>query len=70
MNRIKAILKDQGRTQEYLCRMMNKSTNTVSNWCRNIIQPSVNDLYKIADLLDCEIADILVEKKKLKRSKK
>lgn len=70
MNRIKQILKEQGRMQEYLSRELDKSSNTVSLWCRNKVQPSVTDLYKIADLLDCEVADLLLEKDKVKLSNK
>lgn len=69
MNRIKQVLNEQGRKQEYLSRELDKSSNTVSLWCTNKIQPSVQDLYKIAELLDCEVADLLVEKEKLKDKK-
>lgn len=62
MNRIQRILRQQGRTQAFLCRMLDKSANTVSLWCRNKVQPSVQDLYRIAELLDCEVADLLIEK--------
>lgn len=55
-------MRQQGRTQAYLCRMMDKSSNTLSLWCNNKVQPSVQDLYRIAELLDCEVADLLVEK--------
>lgn len=62
MNRIKRILRQQGRTQAYLCRMMDKSANTLSLWCNNKVQPSVEDLYKIAEILDCKVSDLLVER--------
>ncbi|MCF8432929.1 MAG: helix-turn-helix domain-containing protein [Crocinitomicaceae bacterium] len=52
----------QGRSQAFLCRTMDKSANTLSLWCNNKVQPSVQDLYRIAELLDCEVADLLVEK--------
>lgn len=61
MNRIKRILRQQGRTQAYLCRMLDKSANTVSLWCTNKIQPSVDDLYRIAKILDCKVSDLLIE---------
>ena len=69
MNRIKRILRQQGRTQAYLCRMLDKSANTVSLWCTNKIQPSVDVLYRIAELLDCEVADLLVEKDQITNKK-
>ena len=61
MNRIKRILRQQGRTQAYLCRMLDKSANTVSLWFTNKIQPSVDDLYRIAKILDCKVSDLLIE---------
>ncbi len=69
MNRIQRILSQQGRTQKFLCRMLDKSSNTVSLWCRNKVQPSVHDLYRIAELLDCEVADLLIEKDQIELNK-
>lgn len=70
MNRIKNILRQQGRTQAYLCRMMDKSANTVSLWCTNKIQPSVDDLYRIAKILDCKVSDLLLEDEEIEMLKK
>jgi len=70
MNRIQRILRQQGRTQAYLCRVLDKSANTVSLWCKNKVQPSVHDLYRIAELLDCKVADLLVEKDEIEIIKK
>jgi transcriptional regulator with XRE-family HTH domain len=41
--------------------MLDKSANTVSLWCTNKIQPSVDDLYRIAKILDCKVSDLLLE---------
>ncbi len=70
MNRIKAILLMQGRTQAYLCRMLDKSANTVSLWCTNKVQPSVDDLYRIAKLLDCKVSDLLLDEVEIELIKK
>ena len=70
MNRIQRILRQQGRTQAYLCRMLDKSANTVSLWCKNKVQPSVRDLYRIAELLDCKVADLLIERDQIELIKK
>lgn len=63
------MLNEQGRKQEYLSRELDKSSNTVSLWCTNKIQPSVSDLYRIAELLDCEVSELLVEKDQIKDKK-
>lgn len=59
---------EEGRIQEYLSRELDKSSNTVSLWCRNKVQSSLTDLYKIADLFDCELVDLLLEKDMVKLS--
>jgi transcriptional regulator with XRE-family HTH domain len=70
MNRIKEVLKKQGRTQAFLCRKLDRSKNTISLWCRNEVQPSVNDLYRIAKLLDCKVAYLLLEEYEIALLKK
>lgn len=63
MNRIKEVLRNQGRSQKWLSEKMNKTENTVSLWALNRIQPSLPDLYKVADILDVTIHDLLVNTK-------
>ena len=67
MNKLKAILKEQGRTQVFLSTKINKTSATINLWCRNVVQPSVPDLYKISDILEIPVAELLVEKEKLKK---
>ncbi len=64
------MLRMQGRSQAYLCRMMGKSTNTLSLWCTNKIQPSLPDLYRIAKILNCKVADLLLEEGEIELLKK
>lgn len=61
MNRLKIILKEQRKKQSFICENLGKSKNTVSLWCRNQIQPSVNDLYKISELLKTPVKQLLVD---------
>jgi transcriptional regulator with XRE-family HTH domain len=68
MNRLNKILKEQGRSQAYLSRELGKSANTINNWCRNVTQPSLIDSQQLADLLGCEISNLLeVEASKEKK---
>ena len=67
MNKIKKVLKEQGRMQSYLADKLDKSANTISLWCRNIVQPSIVDLYKVAEVLDCEIDELLVKKDEFRK---
>jgi putative transcriptional regulator len=66
MNRLKEIIKKQGRTQKWISSQMGRSENTISLWCLNKIQPSLEDLYKIADLLNVNVKDLLIDNKRIK----
>lgn len=59
MNRIKIILKDQGRSQRWLAHKLNKSFVNVSNYCNNKVQPPLDVLNEIAKLLDVDIRELL-----------
>ncbi|WP_062062527.1 helix-turn-helix domain-containing protein [Aquimarina longa] len=63
MNRIKEILKEKGITQTWLADKTNKSYTTINEYARNVRQPSVEDLYEIADILQVQATDLLVNKK-------
>jgi len=65
MNRIKLILKEQGRSQTWLAGKLGMSKVTVTNYCSNRNQPKVETLYDIARLLGVDVPDLLesVEKK-------
>ena len=64
MNRIKEVLKDKGISQTWLANKMNKSYNTINEYARNVRQPSLEDLYKIAEILDVDIKVLIVSNKK------
>jgi len=63
MNRIKEVLKDKGISQTWLAKQMGKSYNTINEYSRNVRQPSLEDLYKIAKILDVEVKELLIERK-------
>ena len=54
MNRIKVVLAEKQRTNIWLAEQMGKSENTVSRWCSNKSQPSLDMLVKIAALLNVD----------------
>lgn len=59
INRLKAVLAEKQRTGKWLAEQLNKSETTVSRWCRNEIQPSMETLLDIAKLLDIDIKELL-----------
>lgn len=59
MNRIKEILSEQGRTQAWLSTQIGKSYVVTTNYVNNKHQPSVELLYKIANVLDVDVRQLL-----------
>lgn len=64
MNRIKEVLERKGIKQIWLAEQMGKSYNMVNAYAQNRRQPSLEDLYKIAEILDVEIKELLIETRK------
>ncbi len=64
LNRLKAVLADQGRTNKWLADKLGKNTTTVSRWCTNEMQPSLETLYEIANTLNVDVRELLVPNKK------
>lgn len=59
MNRIKVALVEKQRTNRWLAEQMDKSENTISRWCSNKSQPSLEDLFKIAGLLEVDYTELI-----------
>ena len=59
MNRIKEVLKQKGIKQIWLAEKLDKSYNMVNGYVQNRRQPSLEDLYKIAKILDVDTAQLL-----------
>jgi len=59
-NKIKAVLAEQGTSSKELADILNVSEQTVSRWCTNSRQPSIEMLYEIADVLKRDVIDLLV----------
>lgn len=59
MNRIKAVLAEKQLTSKRLAQKLGKSENTVSRWCSNRVQPSLENLVEIANVLDIEVRMLL-----------
>lgn len=59
LNRIKTVLAEKGKSNLWLAEKLDRNTATVSRWCTNDNQPSVEMLYQIAKLLDVDIRELL-----------
>lgn len=51
INRLKGVLADKGKTNKWLAEKLKRNVNTVSRWCRNEVQPPVETMAQIAELL-------------------
>ncbi len=59
MNRIKEVLESKGIKQTWLAERLKKSYNMVNSYAQNRRQPSLEDLFKIARILDVAVAELL-----------
>jgi len=59
INRLKAVLAEQGKTNKWLALELDKNETTVSRWCTNEIQPSMDNLVTIATLLEVDVRELI-----------
>lgn len=59
LNRIKAVLADKQKTSKWLAEQLGKSETTVSRWASNKIQPSLEQLFEIANVLDIDVKELI-----------
>ncbi len=64
INRLKVVLVEQGRTSKWLAEKLGKNTATVSRWCTNEMQPSLETLVGIGEILDVDVRELLNSTKK------
>ncbi|MEO9802245.1 MAG: helix-turn-helix transcriptional regulator [Reichenbachiella sp.] len=62
-NRIKAVLAEKNRTNNWLAQEIGMNTNTISKWCRNDMQPRIENLVQVAKALDVDVRELLVSTK-------
>jgi putative transcriptional regulator len=65
MNRIKEVLEQKGIKQIWLAELLGKSYNMLHSYAQNRRQPSLEDLYKIAEILNIEAKELLTDRKQL-----
>jgi DNA-binding Xre family transcriptional regulator len=59
INRIKVVLVDKRKTNKWLSEQLNVAPSTVSKWCTNDSQPSLETLMQISRLLEVKVDDLL-----------
>lgn len=59
INRLKVVLVEHKKTGRWLSEQLGKDPSTVSKWCSNTTQPSLDVLDKIARLLKVDIRELI-----------
>ena len=59
LNRLKVVLAEKKRTNKWLAQKLGKDPATVSKWCTNTAQPSLETLSDIAMSLEVDVNDLL-----------
>lgn len=59
INRIKVMLAEKGKTNKWLAEQVGRDPATVSKWCTNMAQPTLETMMKIAKALDVDLNDLV-----------
>ncbi len=59
INRIKIALAETRKKNKWLAEKIGKDESTISQWCTNARQPSLENLLKIANVLKIDVRDLL-----------
>lgn len=59
INRIKVVLAEKKRSNKWLAEQLKKDPCTISKWCTNTSQPSLETLLRIAELLDVNYTELV-----------
>lgn len=66
MNRIKEVLQERGIKQTWLAEKLGKSFKIVNSYASNRVQPPLETLYRIAEILDVDVKELLISNKEEK----
>jgi putative transcriptional regulator len=59
-NRLKIVLAEKEKSSKWLADKIGKDKSTVSRWCTNDMQPSIETFYTIADVLNIDVRELFV----------
>lgn len=63
INRIKAVLAEKNIKNKWLAEKLDKNPTTISKWCTNESQPSLETLVEVATALEVDIRELLIRTK-------
>jgi len=59
INRLKTLLAEKKKTNKWLSEQLGVDSTTVSKWCTNSSQPSIGMVFRMMDVLDADISQII-----------
>ncbi|MDM1503782.1 helix-turn-helix transcriptional regulator [Myroides marinus] len=59
INRLKVVLVEKSKTNRWLAEQLGKSEVTISRWCTNEVQPSIETFLQMAQILNIDIKELL-----------
>jgi len=59
LNRIKVVLVENNKSNKWLAQKLGKNEATISRWCTNDVQPSLETLTKIAKALNVKVIELI-----------
>lgn len=63
LNKIKEVLDNKGISQTWLANQLRKSFSMVNAYVCNRRQPTLENLYQIAEILEVSVKDLLIDKR-------
>ena len=60
INRIKVVLVEKKKTNKWLAEQLGKDAATVSKWCTNNAQPSLETLLEVAKVVEVDRRELIV----------
>lgn len=64
INRLKVVLVEKGKTNKWLAEKLDKNETTVSRWCTNEVQPSLETLIQISEMLNIDVKELIYSTQK------
>ena len=59
LNRIKVMLAEKKRTNKWLAEQLGKDPATISKWCTNSAQPTLENLIEVARCLEVNVNELI-----------
>ena len=59
LNRIKVVLVENNKSNKWLAQKLGKNEATISRWCTNDVQPSLETLTAIAEALNIKVIELI-----------